>query len=99
MDSVDQDAWAPLADQFVDGHYGSLRGRVRTHVIDAHLRERLARPPLRIVDVGGGAGHQIMPLAGAGYEVTIVDSSTAMLARAERLIGQEEPAVARRVAL
>lgn len=96
---MSDDAWAPLADRFVDGHYGSLRGRVRTHVIDRHLREHLAPPPRRIVDVGGGAGHQSLPLARDGYEVTIVDPSPAMLARAERLIAGEDPEVAARVAL
>jgi S-adenosylmethionine-dependent methyltransferase len=77
-----QDPWATLGGRFVDGHYGSLRGRVRTHVIHEHLRAHLAPPPLRIVDVGGGAGHQSIPLAREGYDVTIVDPSAAMLERA-----------------
>ncbi len=93
------DAWAPLADRFLDGHYGSLRGRVRTHVIDRHLHEHLPPPPARLVDVGGGAGHQSLPLAREGYEVTIVDPSTTMLERAEALVGKESAEVARRVRL
>jgi SAM-dependent methyltransferase len=93
------DAWAPLADRFVDGHYGSLRGRVRTYVIDQHLRAHLAPPPLGIVDVGGGAGHQSLPLARAGYDVTIVDPSPAMLDRARALLTEEDDALARRVRL
>lgn len=96
---MSDDAWAPLADRFVDGHYGSLRGRVRTHVLDQHLREHFAPPPLGIVDVGGGAGHQSLPLARAGHDVTIVDPSPAMLARAERLIAGEDPEVAARISL
>ena len=74
------DAWAPLADRFVDGHYGSLRGRVRTYVIDQHLAPTWRRP------AGHrrrrrSAGHQSVPLARAGYDVTIVDPSAAMLDR------------------
>jgi S-adenosylmethionine-dependent methyltransferase len=84
---VPDDAWAPLAKKFVDGHYGSLRGRVRTHVIDAHLRAHLPPPPLRIVDIGGGAGNQSIPLAHAGYDLTIVDPSPAMLDRARERAG------------
>jgi SAM-dependent methyltransferase len=39
-----------------------------------------------VLDVGGGAGHQSFPLAQAGYDVTLLDSSPAMLAKArERL--------------
>jgi S-adenosylmethionine-dependent methyltransferase len=93
------DEWEVLGPKFVDGHYGSLRGRVRTRVIDAHLREHLAPPPLRVVDVGGGAGNQSIPLARAGYDVTIVDLSAAMLERAEAAIAREPAAVARRVSL
>jgi S-adenosylmethionine-dependent methyltransferase len=93
------DAWAPLADQFVNGHYGSLRGRVRTYVIDRQLREHLVRAPARIVDVGGGAGNQSIPLARDGYEVTIVDPSQAMLARAEQMLRVETPEVQSRVQL
>lgn len=81
-----EDPWAALGGRFVDGHYGSLRGRVRTHVIHEHLRAHLAPPPLRIVDVGGGAGHQSIPLAREGYDVTIVDPSAAMLERAREHI-------------
>jgi SAM-dependent methyltransferase len=96
---VVDDHWEPLADRFVDGHYGSLRGRVRTHVVDAQLRAHLAPPPLAVVDVGGGAGHQSIPLARAGYDVTIVDPSAAMLARAERLVAREPADVRGRIVL
>ena len=84
------DVWAPLAERFVDGHYGTLRGRVRTHVIACHLREHLPRPPAALVDVGGGAGNQSIPLARDGYQVAIVDPSAAMLAKELRgmILGQ-----------
>ncbi|HEX7134404.1 MAG TPA: methyltransferase domain-containing protein [Iamia sp.] len=95
----EDDAWAELAPAFVDGHYGSLRGRVRTHVVAAHLRHHLAPPPGRIVDVGGGAGTQSIPLARAGYDVTIVDPSAAMLARAEAAVAAEDDATQARVRL
>jgi SAM-dependent methyltransferase len=52
-----------------------------------------------VVDIGGGGGHQSVPLARAGYEVTIVDPSPAMLERAEQLIATEDGDVARRITL
>ena len=94
-----RDEWDALGERFVDHHYASLRGRVRTHVIDEHLRAHLAPPPLHVVDVGGGAGHQSLPLARAGYEVTIVDPSPSMLERAARLLASEDGQVADRVRL
>jgi S-adenosylmethionine-dependent methyltransferase len=94
-----EDDWAPLAERFVEGHYGSLRGRVRTHVIHEHLTRHLAPPPGRVVDIGGGAGHQSIPLARAGYAVTIVDPSPAMLDRAAQRLTDEHPDVAERVLL
>jgi SAM-dependent methyltransferase len=52
-----------------------------------------------VVDVGGGAGNQSVPLARTGYEVTIVDPSTAMLERAEQRLAGEDRQVAARVRL
>ena len=93
------DVWAPLAEPFVDDHYGSLRGRVRTYVINKHLRAHMRPPPQRVVDVGGGAGNQSVPLARDGYDVTIVDPSQAMLQRAAERVADESPDVAARVRL
>ncbi len=93
------DPWAPLARQFARAHYATIRGRVRTHVIDAHLRAHLPPPPAALVDVGGGAGNQSIPLARSGYPVTIVDPSAAMLAEAEASLAAEPRGVADRVRL
>ncbi len=93
------DVWAPLADRFVRGHYDSVRGRVRLHVIGTHLRAHLPPPPAALVDVGGGGGNQSIPLAAAGYRVTIVDPSAAMLAQAAARLGAEDGALADRVRL
>jgi SAM-dependent methyltransferase len=83
---VGDDTWAGLADLFADQAYASVKGYVRTYVMHQHLLEHLPPPPARLVDVGGGAGHQSLPLAQAGYEVTLLDSSPAMLEKArERL--------------
>lgn len=90
--------WDPVATRFVEG-YGSLFGQVRTHVLHAHLTQHLAAPPGEIADIGGGAGHQSIPLARAGYRVTIVDPSAIMLAQASRLLDEEPPEVACRVRL
>jgi S-adenosylmethionine-dependent methyltransferase len=84
--AVSEDAWASLADLFVDGAYASVKGYVRTYVMHQHLLEHLPAPPAAVLDVGGGAGHQSFPLADAGYDVTLLDSSPAMLDKArERL--------------
>ena len=76
------DNWARLAGRFVDGAYASVKGHVRTAVMHSQLLEHLPAPPAAVLDVGGGAGHQSFPLAAAGYEVTLLDSSQAMLDRA-----------------
>jgi SAM-dependent methyltransferase len=90
--AVSDDAWASLADRFVDGAYASVKGYVRTYVMHQHLLEHLPAPPAAVLDVGGGAGHQSFLLAHAGYDVTLLDSSPAMLDKArerlERLPGE-----------
>jgi SAM-dependent methyltransferase len=81
-----EDTWAELADRFVDDAYASVKGYVRTYVMHHQLLEHLPAPPATVLDVGGGAGHQSFPLARAGYDVTLLDPSPAMLDRAhERL--------------
>lgn len=80
------DTWATVADQFADDAYASVKGYVRTFVLHQHLLEHLPPPPGPVLDVGGGAGHQSFPLAQAGYDVTVLDPSPAMLDKArERL--------------
>ena len=78
------DIWAGLADTFADGAYASVKGHVRTYVMHRHLLDHLPPPPASVLDVGGGAGHQSFPLALAGYDVTLVDSSPAMLDKARQ---------------
>jgi SAM-dependent methyltransferase len=92
---VDGDIWAGLVDPFVDGAYASAKGYVRTYVMHEQLLAHLPNAPASVLDVGGGAGHQSFQLAVAGYDVTLLDSSPAMLDKArERL--QRLPAEAQR---
>jgi SAM-dependent methyltransferase len=92
---VRDDTWATLADRFADGAYATVKGRVRTYVLHHHLLEHLPPPPARVLDVGGGAGHQSFPLARAGYDVTLLDPSEAMLDKARQRL-ERLPADARR---
>jgi SAM-dependent methyltransferase len=96
---VADDIWAGLADQFADQAYASVKGRVRTYVLHQHLLEHLPGPPATVLDVGGGAGHQSFPLAQAGYEVTLLDPSPAMLAKAEQRLEGLPGETRRRVTL
>ncbi len=93
------DTWASLADQFADEAYASVKGRVRTYVMHQQLLEHLPAPPAPVLDVGGGAGHQSFPLAQAGYEVTLLDSSPAMLDRARQRLQRLPGEAQRRVTL
>ena len=94
-----QDAWADLADRFADDAYASMKGYVRTFVMHHHLLQHLPEPPATVLDVGGGAGHQSFPLAQAGYEVTLLDSSPAMLDKARERLDRLPEEVQERITL
>jgi SAM-dependent methyltransferase len=94
-----QDGWAALADAFVDGAYATVKGRVRTYVLHQQLLRHLPAPPATVLDVGGGAAHQSLPLARLGYQMTVLDPSAAMLAKAEQRLAAEPAEVRRRVRL
>src|SRR5438445_4419337 len=64
-----------------------------------HLLEHLPSPPATVLDVGGGAGHQSFPLAQAGYDVTVLDSSSAMLDKARHRLQRLPDEARRRVTL
>ena len=96
---VAEDPWANLADKFTDEAYATVKGYVRTYVMHQQLLEHLAPPPSSVLDVGGGAGHQSFPLALAGYDVTVLDSSPAMLDKARRRLEHLPADARRRVAL
>ena len=96
---MSDDAWASLADLFVDEAYVSVKGYVRTYVLHQQLLEHLPAPPASLLDVGGGAGHQSFPLAQAGYTVTLLDPSQAMLEKAEQRLRKLPADVQRRVTL
>lgn len=91
------DIWAGLVDRFADKAYASVKGLVRTYVMHRQLLEHLPPPPATVLDVGGGAGHQSFPLALGGYDVTLLDSSPAMLDKAAQRLAQLPDEVQRRV--
>jgi S-adenosylmethionine-dependent methyltransferase len=94
---VGEDIWAGLVDRFADGAYATVKGYVRTYVMHQQLLEHLPPPPANVLDVGGGAGHQSFPLAQAGYDVTVLDSSQAMLDKAQQRLQRLPAETQRRV--
>jgi S-adenosylmethionine-dependent methyltransferase len=64
-------------------------GRVRFELLLGQVLAALPEPPARVVDAGGGTGQLAVALARRGYQVTVVDTSAAMLATcAQRAAGE-----------
>jgi ubiquinone/menaquinone biosynthesis C-methylase UbiE len=76
----------------------SGRGRVRFELLLSQVLDALPRPPARVVDAGGGTGQLAVPLARLGHQVTVVDTSAAMLATCAQRAAAEGPELAERIA-
>lgn len=67
-------------------------GRLRAELTFANLQDflpcRAEVKPLRALDLGGGTGAAAVRLAGLGIDVTLLDSSTAMLDLANKTISK-----------
>jgi S-adenosylmethionine-dependent methyltransferase len=93
-----KDPFADLAAGY-NSSGGTLRRVIRHELVDRGLAEHLPGPPASIVDVGGGAGQQAIPLLRRGHEVTILDPTREMLAEARRRLAAEDEDVRRRARL
>ncbi len=72
--------------------WGRLRYRVVAHVLQGACRDLQAstgRTRLRVLDVGGADGSDAVPLALAGHDVTVLDSSPTLLRRARERARRE----------
>ncbi|HEU4399737.1 MAG TPA: methyltransferase domain-containing protein [Actinomycetota bacterium] len=74
------------------------RGRVRFELLLGQVLAALPEPPARVVDAGGGTGQLAVALARRGYQVTVVDTSAAMLATCAQRAAGEGADVATRLA-
>lgn len=93
-----EDRFSGLSERYnaLDGNLGQV---VRRHLLSRQLEAHLPSPPARILDVGGGAGQQSIPLARDGHEVTVLDTSPGMLEEARRRLADEHEQVRRRMRL
>jgi S-adenosylmethionine-dependent methyltransferase len=96
MSNLPPDPYESLAQPFLK-HYELLRGLVRYELAARQLDLHLPPPPGKIIDVGGGAGHQTFRLAERGYDVVLADPSEEMLRRAYDRLDALEPAARERV--
>jgi len=71
------DAWH----DYTGSPWGRIRYAVVAHALAREV-ERLGPGPLRVLDVGGGDGLDVLRVAQAGHDVTILDTSKSMLAAA-----------------
>jgi S-adenosylmethionine-dependent methyltransferase len=74
------------------------RGRLRFDLLLGQVLAALPGPPARVVDAGGGTGQLAVALARRGYQVTVVDTSAAMLATCAQRAAGEGAEVAARLA-
>ena len=80
-----------IADAFEQEIYGSSKGRIRLAVLWQDMQEGmpwLLDGGLRVLDAGGGAGHQAIRLAQLGNHVVLCEPSHEMRDRARAAAGE-----------
>ena len=75
-ESTEFDARIREWEEWAGSPWGRIRFAVVRHTLQRTFNESA---PLRILDVGGGDGRDAVPLAGLGHQVTVLDTSKAML--------------------
>jgi SAM-dependent methyltransferase/general stress protein 26 len=81
---METDPFAGKAEWFDEGYRTTAHGQLRLRLVMDRLVPKLPSPPARVLDAGGGTGAFAVPLAGLGYDVTILDSSSEWLEVAQR---------------
>jgi S-adenosylmethionine-dependent methyltransferase len=76
----------------------TTKGKVRFELLLGQVLAALPPAPARVVDAGGGTGQLAVALARRGYQVTVVDTSAAMLATCAQRAAGEGAEVAARLA-
>jgi S-adenosylmethionine-dependent methyltransferase len=71
------------AAEMFNEHAKTLRGYVRYQVVETNLQPYLAKPPMRVLDVGGGSGIDAAWLAVQGHDVTLLEASEVQCTAAE----------------
>jgi ubiquinone/menaquinone biosynthesis C-methylase UbiE len=71
---------------------------VRFELLLGQVLAALPAAPARVVDAGGGTGQLAVALARRGYQVTVVDTSAAMLATCTQRAAGEGAEVGARLA-
>ena len=85
--SVPHDSWASDYDALFDASFGLFLEHFTDLTIE--MINSIVPAPAAVLDVGAGTGRLSIPLADAGYAVTAVDPSSAMLEQlASRLSGR-----------
>jgi S-adenosylmethionine-dependent methyltransferase len=77
-----------VRDGFLD-HYETLRGRVREQIVRRHLADVVlnrAEGPLRVADIGCGAGRDSVWLAEHGHRVLALDPAESMVAATQAAV-------------
>lgn len=68
-----------IGGHFLKNIYATAKGRIRLAVLQRDLQSLLAGVPLRILDIGGGAGQMALWYAEQGHDVTVADLSQVLL--------------------
>lgn len=79
-----------INNHFLSAIYDSPKGAIRLAVLQRDLIAHLSQAPLRILDIGGGAGQMALWCASLGHEIHLIDNAAPLLESAKTAAEQAD---------
>jgi S-adenosylmethionine-dependent methyltransferase len=99
VDPTNQPTFDEVTGVLFTDYYKTIRGFVRENIVQQNIKAHLPNKAVKIIDIGGGEGRDAIWLAQNGHQVTLVEPSAHMLAKARQRCAKQPKDVQERLTI